>query len=124
MQKVLPLKKWESHKLPEREHFSDQDSEDESEEYISDEEIVIPKRKQKNKPKPKLKRKRKSKPKPKSAKKKKLRIPKKQSAVSREPVPVSGSKRSRVDPPGPPRGPLPKRIRGNEKKPSQIPSRK
>ena len=41
MQKVLPLKKWESHKLPEREHFSDQDSEDESEEYISDEEIVI-----------------------------------------------------------------------------------
>ena len=76
--------------LPEREHFSDQDSEDESEEYISDEEIVIPKRKQKNKPKPKLKRKRKSKPKPKSAKKKKLRIPKKQSGVSREPVPVSG----------------------------------
>ena len=50
MQKVLPLKKWESHKLPEREHFSDQDSEDESEEYISDEEIVIPKRKQKSKP--------------------------------------------------------------------------
>ena len=40
MQKVLPLKKWESHKLPEREHFSDQDSEDESEEYISDEEIA------------------------------------------------------------------------------------
>ena len=31
----------------EREHFSDQDSEDECEEYISDEEIDIPKRKQK-----------------------------------------------------------------------------
>ena len=56
MQKVLPFKKWESHKLLEREHFSDQDSEDESEEFISDEEIVIPKRKQKNKPKPKLKK--------------------------------------------------------------------
>ena len=43
----VPLKKWESHKLPEREHFSDQDSEDECEEYISDEEIDIPTRKQK-----------------------------------------------------------------------------
>ena len=85
----VPLKKWESHKLPEREHFSDQDSEDECEEYISDEEIVIPKRKQKSKPQPKLKRKRKSKPKPKLVKKKKkLQIPKKQSGVSRAHVPV------------------------------------
>ena len=85
----VPLKKWESHKLPEREHFSDQDSEDGCEEYISDEEIVIPKRKQKSKPQPKLKRKRKSKPKPKLVKKKKkLQIPKKQSGVSRAHVPV------------------------------------
>ena len=62
----VPLKKWESHKLPEREYFSDEASEDECEEYISDEEIIMPKRKQKSKPQPKVKRKRKSKPKPKS----------------------------------------------------------
>ena len=66
----VSLKKWESHKLPERKHFSDQDSEDECEEYISDKEIVIPERKPKSKPQPKLQRKRKSKPKPKSVKKK------------------------------------------------------
>ena len=91
------MKKWESHNLPERENFSDQGSEHECEEYISDEEIVIPKRMQKSKPQPKLKRKRKSRPKPKSVKKiKKLQIPKKQSGVSRAHVPVSRSKRDRV----------------------------
>ena len=44
MQKVLPLKRWKKHKLPEREHFSDQDSdsEDEEDECLDDEEFEIP----------------------------------------------------------------------------------
>ena len=44
MQKVLPLKRWKKHKLPAREHFSDQDSdsEDEEDECLDDEAFEIP----------------------------------------------------------------------------------
>ena len=121
MQKVLPLKRWEKHKLPERKHFSDQDSdsEDEEDECLDDEEFELPRkqRKIKRKPKPEIK------PKPKPAKKRKIRIPKKDAGVLR-PASNTGVKRGRTDPPGPPPGPPPKRIRGNEIKPSQIASRK
>ena len=111
MQKVLPLKQWEKHQLPERQYFSDQDSDSEDdEEYVSDEEIVIPK-------------KRKVMPKPKPAKKSKLQIPKKKSGVSQR-LQQAGAKRSRTDPPGPPPGPSPKRMRGSEMKPSKMASRK
>ena len=121
MKKVLPLKRWEKHKLPERKHFSDQDSdsEDEEDECLDDEEFELPRkqRKIKRKPKPEIN------PKPKPAKKRKIRIPKKDAGVSR-PASNTGVKRGRTDPPGTPPGPPPKRIRGNEIKPSQIVSRK
>ena len=71
MQKVLPLKRWKKHKLPAREHFSDQDS-DSEDECLDDEAFEIPRneRKSKRKPKPEFK------PKSKPAKKRKIRIPK------------------------------------------------
>ena len=41
--KVLPLSRWKKEELPEREAFSDEDSEEEDSDF---EEIVIPKKKQ------------------------------------------------------------------------------
>ena len=43
MKKVLPLERWKKEKPPERECFSDEDSDEEDSDY---EEIVIPKKKQ------------------------------------------------------------------------------
>ena len=86
---------------------------------MDDEEFELPRkqRKIKRKPKPEIK------PKPKPAKKRKIRIPKKDAGVLR-PASNTGVKRGRTGPPGPPPGLPPKRIRGNEIKPSQIASRK
>ena len=80
MQKVLPLKRWKKHKLPAREHFSDQDS-DSEDECLDDEAFEIPRkeRKSKRKSKPEFK------PKSKPAKKRKIRIPKEDIVVSRPP---------------------------------------
>ena len=43
MKKVLPLERWKKEEPPERECFSDEDSDEEDSDY---EEIVIPKKKQ------------------------------------------------------------------------------
>ena len=45
MKKVLPLKRWKKKEPPDRESFSDEDSDEEDSDY---EEIVIPKNKQAN----------------------------------------------------------------------------
>ena len=67
MQKVLPLKRWDKHKLPVCEHFSDQDS-DSEDECLDDKAFEIPRkeRKSQRKPNPEIK------PKPKPAKKRKF----------------------------------------------------
>ena len=43
MKKVLPLTRWKKENSPEREAFSDEDSDEEDSDY---EEVVIPKKKQ------------------------------------------------------------------------------
>ena len=120
MKKVLPLSRWKKEELPEREAFSDEDSDEEDSDY---EEVVNPKKKQ-------AKRKRganeaasskRIKPNPKPQ----IRIPKK--SVPPAMLNKQASKkrpRASMDPPGPPPGAPPKRFKPNQSKPSSIPSRR
>ena len=120
MTKVLPLSRWKKTPVPEREAFSDEDSDEEDSEY---EEIFIPKKKD-------VKRKRganevanskRIKPNPKPQ----IRIPKK-SVRPAMPSNQAPKKRPRASmgPPGPPSGPPPKRFKPNQSKPSSFPSRR
>ena len=119
MKKVLPLNRWKKEKPPDRECFSDEDSDEEDSDY---EEVVISKKNQ-------AKRKRganeaasskRIKPNPKPQ----IRIPKK-SVPRTMPNKQAPKKRPRasMDPLGPPPGAPPlKRFKPNQLKPSSIPS--
>ena len=120
MKKVLPLSRWKKAELPEREAFSDEDSDEEDSDF---EEFVIPKKKQ-------AKRKRgadeavslkRIKPKPKPQ----IRIPK--NLVPRITINKQAPKKrpqASMDPPGPPSGPPPKRFKPNPSKQSSFPPRR
>ena len=115
MSKVLPLERWKKQPMPEREAFSDEESDEEDSEY---EEVVIPKAK-----------KRKLKGEKSNAKRIKLnpnpRTPKKQEPRA-IPIKKASSERPRASKavPGPPPGKPPKRFKPNQSKPSSIPSRR
>ena len=120
MKKVLPLSRWKEEVPPEREAFSDEDSDEEDSDY---EEFVIPK-------KERVKRKREAieaasskriKPNPKPQ----IRIPKKlvPPAMPKKQTPKKRPRAS-MEPPGPPSGPPPKRFKPNPSKPSSFPSRR
>ena len=120
MTKVLPLSRWKKELPPEREAFSDEDSDEEDSDY---EEIVIREKKD-------AKRKRggneeansiRIKPNPKPQ----IRIPKKSvpPAMPNKQVPRKRPLAS-MEPPRPPSGPPPKRFKPNQSEPLSFPSRR
>ena len=119
-QKYELIQQFDQVELPEREAFSDEDSDEEDSDF---EEFVIPKKKQAKRKRgadeaASLKR---IKPNPKLQ----IRIPK--NLVPRITINKQAPKKrpqASMDPPGPPSGPPPKRFKPNPSKPSSFPSRR